>query len=165
MYFEHFCKVGMPVEDFWCWCGPKTEEITTKNWKGSICHQCFFNVFFLELKWNSCFVPCLTALFHLSSHVMAGSLELHHVALHIPGTASGIAFPAIRWGTTLARDPLEAGRDGMFSNWIPFSSRGNSTIWIKHDKAFWRDSTYRVGVFVFFSGVMIFTHIFGNYTV
>ena len=144
---------------------PENRRNYHEELKGFNLPPVFFQCVFFRIEMELCFVPCLTALFHLSSHVMAGSLELHHVALHIPGTASGIAFPAIRWGTTLARDPLEAGRDGMFSNWIPFSSRGNSIIWIKHDKAFWRDSTYRVGVFVFFSGVMIFTHIFGNYTV
>lgn len=34
-----------------------------------------------------------------------GSLELHHVALHVPG--SGARRAAVSWGSALLRDPLE----------------------------------------------------------
>eukprot|EP00913_Durusdinium_trenchii_P035721 g33425.t1 len=36
-----------------------------------------------------------------------GSLELHHVVLHVPN-AEGRVMTALGWGTTLLRDPLEA---------------------------------------------------------
>ena len=46
---------------------------------------------------------------------LAGSLELHHVVLHVPN-AEGRVMTALGWGTTLLRDPLEAAL-GQLGTW------------------------------------------------